>query len=187
MTDTEHWHRFAEDQARSFARSMTSVELIYESDRLTELLAWPYLDDPESQAICDIANKRHLNAVETELRRRSKVVTPEAQQRNHDLSILKDAIIERIDLADFMEWEGFKVRRHKSAKSANSSCPFCRDGDDRFIIWPIIGSSRSHGHCRQCGTNADVIRVAEELWHESFVSTVKRLATEHLHIYMEVA
>jgi DNA primase len=46
-------------------------------------------------------------------------------------------------------------------------CPFCRDGKDRFRVWPEQGEG-GRWWCRQCGKSGDVIQYLREMRGLSF-------------------
>jgi len=80
------------------------------------------------------------------------------EKRCLDMSILKV-------LADF----GYLSKQQKGTNSQNSvycsPCPFCEEGNDRFIIWPESRSKRCLGRfwCRRCQKSGDTIDVYMKL------------------------
>jgi len=57
-----------------------------------------------------------------------------------------------------LESHGINPRR-KSAGEYSAPCPFCKDGNDRFCIWP----EQDRYWCRQCGKKGDSVQLLRDL------------------------
>lgn len=75
-----------------------------------------------------------------------------------------------MDIKDLTEEAGYVTKRKAACHGGEycSSCPFCKDGKDRFLIWP--NRSNKNGSyqggrfaCRICGKYGDAITFLREL------------------------
>ena len=65
----------------------------------------------------------------------------------------------------------------------SSPCPFCQDGDDRFVIWPNRHNNNGEYQggrywCRVCGKHGDAITFIRELHGVSYREACNRLKIE---------
>lgn len=68
------------------------------------------------------------------------------------------------NLLDLIQHESGCTFRKETAKEYSGACPFCRDGNDRFRVWP--GEGRYW--CRVCGRKGDAIQFLREYKHLPF-------------------
>ena len=66
--------------------------------------------------------------------------------------VSRDIHLKRVAATNGGEWAG--------------PCPRCRDGRDRFRVWP--NAERPHFWCRVCGWHGDAITYRRDLYGESF-------------------
>lgn len=83
-----------------------------------------------------------------------------------------------MDIKDLIEEAGYTPKR-KTAKEFSSPCPFCKKGDDRFIIQPIRpGWKGGKFSCRVCGKYGDAVKFLMELNNLSYLAACERLKIE---------
>ncbi|MGQ9689401.1 MAG: CHC2 zinc finger domain-containing protein, partial [Desulfobaccales bacterium] len=70
---------------------------------------------------------------------------------------------------DLLEADGFFSKKVASTGGGEYAgpCPFCRDGKDRFRVWPEQGEG-GRWWCRQCGKSGDVIQYLRDIRGLSF-------------------
>ncbi len=70
---------------------------------------------------------------------------------------------------DLLEADGFFSKKVASTNGGEYAgpCPFCRDGKDRFRVWPEQGEG-GRWWCRQCGKSGDIIQYLREFRGMSF-------------------
>jgi len=71
-----------------------------------------------------------------------------------------------LNICDLLQADGFELNR-KTSNEYSSKCPYCDDGQDRFIVWRDQGE---HGKwwCRQCGRSGDAIQYLRDYRKMSF-------------------
>lgn len=90
---------------------------------------------------------------------------PDRKEKNgiHDMSLL--SIIQSETQLEFHQSNGDGVHA--------GPCPFCRDGNDRFVIY---GAQEKHRfHCRVCSKTGDAIQFLREFSSMSYVDAAKRV------------
>ena len=55
-----------------------------------------------------------------------------------------------------------------------SSCPGCKEGEDRFCIWPNEGNGGRYW-CRKCGLEGDAIQFCRDFMHLSYNDACSKL------------
>ena len=65
----------------------------------------------------------------------------------------------------------------ESARSFCSPCPYCKDGHDRFIIWPSEGRG-GRFLCRVCDEKGDAINLLRDHWGLTFQQACEKLNIE---------
>jgi len=90
-----------------------------------------------------------------------------------------------MDTLDIAVEHGLQSKRKAACHGGeySSPCPFCKDGDDRFLIWPKRhnkNGSYQGGRfsCRVCGKFGDAITFLRELYGLSYVDACSRLQIE---------
>lgn len=75
-----------------------------------------------------------------------------------------------MDIKDLIEETGYSPRRKAACHGGEycSPCPFCKDGDDRFIIWPKRHNKNGEYQggrysCRKCEKYGDAITFLRDL------------------------
>lgn len=53
------------------------------------------------------------------------------------------------------------------------ACPYCRDGEDRFIFWPDSRGERGTFWCRICGKRGDKIQLLRDFKNMSFAAAAR--------------
>lgn len=87
-----------------------------------------------------------------------------------------------MDIKELVEEEGYILKRKASTHGGEycSPCPFCKDGDDRFIVWPNR-HNKSGGYqggryaCRKCRNYGDAITFLRELHGLSYLEACASL------------
>lgn len=90
-----------------------------------------------------------------------------------------------MNIKNLIEETGLVPKKKASTHGGeySSSCPFCKEGDDRFLIWP----ERSNGNgeykggrysCRVCGQYGDAINFFMKLKGMSYQEACKKLSLE---------
>jgi DNA primase len=74
-----------------------------------------------------------------------------------------DALLADFDLLGLVQ-EDVQLRRvaRTSGGELAGPCPFCRQGVDRFRVWPKHPSGRGRWWCRRCGRGGDAIAYVQE-------------------------
>lgn len=72
-----------------------------------------------------------------------------------------------------MESLGYSPKR-KSAIEYSSPCPYCNDGNDRFLLWPEKGEC-GRFWCRRCEERGDAINLLRTFMGMSYKEACKRL------------
>jgi len=74
-----------------------------------------------------------------------------------------------MDLLSLLASDGYEMKRVASTRGGEYAgpCPFCRDGNDRFRVWPAQGEG-GRWWCRKCGKYGDVIQYLREVRGLSF-------------------
>lgn len=69
-----------------------------------------------------------------------------------------------MDILEFLRETGLEPKRKASSHGGefSSACPFCKEGDDRFLTWPHRHNNNGEYHggrfaCRVCGKYGDTI------------------------------
>jgi DNA primase len=74
-----------------------------------------------------------------------------------------------MNILSLLASDGFQIKRVASTWGGEYAgpCPFCRDGQDRFRVWP---EQKEGGRwwCRQCGKSGDAIQYLREFRNMSF-------------------
>lgn len=90
-----------------------------------------------------------------------------------------------MDLFELLEESGYTPKRKAACHGGeySSPCPFCKDGTDRFLIWPKRSNkdgSFQGGRfaCRKCGKYGDAITFIRELYGLSYKDACERLKLE---------
>lgn len=90
-----------------------------------------------------------------------------------------------MNIKDLVEEVGYTARRKASTHGGEycSPCPFCEDGDDRFLIWPerlnTNGSYQGGRYvCRVCGKYGDAITFLREFHGVSYLDACAQLRIE---------
>jgi len=98
---------------------------------------------------------------------------------------LKHPNLLMMDIKDLVEEAGYIPRRKAACHGGEycSPCPFCKDGNDRFIIWPSRhnqnGAYRNGRYiCRVCGRYGDAIAFLRELYGSSYLEACRKLQLE---------
>jgi DNA primase len=89
-----------------------------------------------------------------------------------------------MNVIDLVNLTGLKMIRVSSVSGGEYAgpCPFCREGNDRFHVWPnasnLISGKYVGGRywCRQCGVAGDGIKFARELFGWSYQEACARLS-----------
>ncbi len=90
-----------------------------------------------------------------------------------------------MDMKDLIE-EASYISKRKAATHGGeycSPCPFCKDGDDRFLIWPLRHNNNGDYQggrysCRVCGKYGDAITFLRELHGLGYLEACTRLRLE---------
>lgn len=92
---------------------------------------------------------------------------------------------EVMNIKDLTEEAGYAIKRKAACHGGEycSPCPFCKDGKDRFLIWPNRSNkdgSYQGGRfaCRVCGKYGDAIAFLRELHGISYKDACARLKLE---------
>ena len=83
-----------------------------------------------------------------------------------------------MDIKDLVEEAGYTTKRKASCHGGeySSPCPFCKEGDDRFIIQPNKRDYNGGRYsCRVCGKYGDAITFLRELHGLSYLDACARL------------
>lgn len=87
-----------------------------------------------------------------------------------------------MDIKDLVEEVGYAVKRKAACHGGeySSACPFCKEGDDRFLIWPHRhnGNGNYNGgrySCRVCGRYGDAITFLCEFHGLRYLAACDRL------------
>lgn len=87
-----------------------------------------------------------------------------------------------MDIKYLHEEAGYTPKRKAACHGGKyfSSCPFCKDGDDRFLIWPNRHNKSGeyqggHFSCRVCGKFGDAITFLRELYGMSYLNACEQL------------
>lgn len=88
-------------------------------------------------------------------------------------------------ILELIEGTGYAIR-HKAACHGGEycgPCPFCQDGDDRFLVWPQRPNKNGEYQggrffCRICGKCGDAITFLRELHGLSYRDACKQLSIE---------
>jgi DNA primase len=91
-----------------------------------------------------------------------------------------------MNIKDLVEEAGYTPKKKASTHGGEycSPCPFCKEGDDRFLIWPnrLNGNGSYTGgrfDChRHCGKKGDAITFIRELYGLSYKEACERLKIE---------
>jgi DNA primase len=67
------------------------------------------------------------------------------------------------------------ARNGRDGSEYAGPCPFCKDGDDRFRVWPEHSKGRGRFWCRVCGSSGDAIDYLQGIDGLSFPEAVKVL------------
>lgn len=87
-----------------------------------------------------------------------------------------------MDIKDLIEEAGYTAKRKASCHGGeySSPCPFCKEGDDRFLSWP--NRSNKNGElqggrftCRVCGKYGDAITFLRDLYQLSYREACEKL------------
>lgn len=90
-----------------------------------------------------------------------------------------------MNIKNLVEESGYSPKKKASTHGGEycSPCPFCKDGDDRFLIWP--NRSNKNGEyqggrfsCRVCGKYGDAISFLIEFGGLSYKEACQRLQVE---------
>lgn len=90
-----------------------------------------------------------------------------------------------MNMLDLVQDAGYDTEKKASTHGGEycSPCPFCKDGDDRFLIWP--NRSNKNGEyqggrfsCRVCGKYGDAITFLKELYGITYKEACERLKIE---------
>jgi DNA primase len=57
-------------------------------------------------------------------------------------------------------------------------CPFCKDGEDRFRVWPTPAQGKPRYWCRQCGKRGDAIQYLRDHDHLSYAEALEQLGLQ---------
>ena len=79
-----------------------------------------------------------------------------------------------MNIVDLIEYETGIQFRKKTATEYAGPCPFCRDGEDRFIAWPKQGRF----WCRVCDRKGDDIQFLRDYSGLDFVTACQRVGRE---------
>lgn len=76
-----------------------------------------------------------------------------------------------MNIAELLEEAGYQPKRKAACYGGeySSPCPFCKDGDDRFLVWPNRQNKNGEYKggrftCRICGKYGDAITFLRELY-----------------------
>jgi hypothetical protein len=67
------------------------------------------------------------------------------------------------------------TRNGRNGPEYAGPCPFCKDGDDRFRVWPEHSKGRGRFWCRVCGRSGDAIDYLQGVDGLSYPEAVKAL------------
>ena len=86
-----------------------------------------------------------------------------------------------MDLIDLLEELQLHPKRKASTHGGEycSPCPFCKEGDDRFLIWPQRHNKNGEYQggrfsCRKCGKYGDAITFLMQLHDLSYREACER-------------
>ncbi len=57
-------------------------------------------------------------------------------------------------------------------------CPFCKDGEDRFRVWPSPAQGKPRYWCRQCGKRGDAIQYLRDHDHLTYAEALEQLGLQ---------
>ncbi len=87
-----------------------------------------------------------------------------------------------MDIKDLIEEEGYSPRRKASCHGGEycSPCPFCKDGKDRFLIWPNRHNKNGEYQggrysCRKCEKYGDAITFLRDSYGLNYRDACSRL------------
>jgi DNA primase len=87
-----------------------------------------------------------------------------------------------MDIKDLVEEAGYATKKKASSHGGeySSPCPFCTEGDDRFLIWPQRANKNGEVQggrfsCRVCGKYGDAITFLRELHGLSYKEACEKL------------
>jgi DNA primase len=90
-----------------------------------------------------------------------------------------------MDIKDLIEEAGFAPKRKAATNGGeySSPCPFCKDGQDRFLIWPSRTNKNGEYQggrysCRVCGKFGDAISFLCDLQGLRYTEACQRLKIE---------
>jgi hypothetical protein len=175
-----------EADARAYFRDLGNAELHAASDSYRYTLAEAEDYDRVNREVVHILSGSLLRLVKEELARRESLFAAGRYVPDpHATEYLAwcDLAREVKEQADIVHWLQVPVGgrlRPTGAREWHGWCPVCRDGEDRFVVWPADGSREGRYWCRRCGTGGDVITAYRELVvpGASFFDAVRVLAAE---------
>jgi DNA primase len=80
------------------------------------------------------------------------------------------------NILELLSDRGYRPKKRASTKGGEwaGPCPFCREGEDRFRVWPSQGREGIGRYwCRRCGKRGDAIQLVRELDGTSFREACK--------------
>jgi DNA primase len=90
-----------------------------------------------------------------------------------------------MDIKDLIEEAGHSPKRKAACHGGeySSPCPFCKDGDDRFLIWPQRCNKNGEFQggrysCRVCGKYGDSITFLMDLYDISYLEACRQLSLQ---------
>jgi DNA primase len=84
-----------------------------------------------------------------------------------------------MNMLDLAQEVGLNPKRVSATRGGEykSSCPNCKAGEDRFCIWPNVGTIGKYW-CRKCDCKGDAIQFCRDFLGLSYLEACKRLRIE---------
>jgi DNA primase len=84
-----------------------------------------------------------------------------------------------LNILDLLQADGIMFNRVASTRGGEFAgpCPFCKDGKDRFRVWPEQGYG-GRWWCRQCGRSGDAIQYLRDYRRITYLEACQYLSRE---------
>lgn len=87
-----------------------------------------------------------------------------------------------MDILELVKEAGYNPKRKAASHGGeySSACPFCKDGDDRFVVWPQRHNNNGEYQggrfsCRVCGRYGDAITFLRDLYSMGYKEACAQL------------